>query len=84
MRVEDGAMPHLETLIIVNSELMDEVPSGIKHLTNLQTFVLSEMSQKLISKLDPDVQDGDYSKIAHIPEVQIGYLEHGQRKEKFL
>ncbi|CAL5441191.1 unnamed protein product [Camellia sinensis] len=84
VRVEDGAMPHLETLIIVNSELMDEVPSGIKHLTNLQTFVLSEMSQKLISKLERDVQDGDYCKIAHIPEVQIGYLEHGQRKIKFL
>ncbi|CAL5359473.1 unnamed protein product [Camellia sinensis] len=84
VRVEDGAMPHLETLIIVNSELMEEVPSGIKHLTNLQTFGLFEMSQKLISKLDPDVQDGDYCKIAHIPEVQIGCLEHGQRKIKFL
>ncbi|KAL7188077.1 hypothetical protein ACSBR1_038014 [Camellia fascicularis] len=84
VRVEDGAMPHLETLIIVNSELMEEVPSGIKHLTNLQTFGLFEISHKLSSKLDQDVQDGDYCKIAHIPEVQIGYLEHGQRKTKFL
>ncbi|CAL5417088.1 unnamed protein product [Camellia sinensis] len=73
VRMEEGAMPHLETLDIRNSELMEEVPSGIEHLTNLQTFELGDMSKKLISKLDREVQDGVYWKIAHIPKVRIWY-----------
>ncbi|GMQ04105.1 hypothetical protein CsSME_00049637 [Camellia sinensis var. sinensis] len=69
--MEKGAMPHLEALSIRNSELMEEVPSGIEHLTNLHTFELGDMSKKLISKLDREVPDGDYWKIAHIPQVRI-------------
>ncbi|CAL5441195.1 unnamed protein product [Camellia sinensis] len=84
VRVEEGAMPHLQDLTIRNSELMEEVPSGIEHLTNLQTFELCEMSEKLISKLDREVQDEDYRNIAHIPRVRIWYREHDQWKVKFL
>ncbi|THF96792.1 hypothetical protein TEA_004191 [Camellia sinensis var. sinensis] len=84
VRVEEGAMPHLEGLSIRNSELMEEVPSGIQHLKNLQTFELCEMSEKLISKLDREVQDEDYRNIAHIPEVIIWYREHDQWKVRFL
>ncbi|KAL7188107.1 hypothetical protein ACSBR1_038044 [Camellia fascicularis] len=84
VRVEEGAMPHLQDLTIRNSELMEEVPSGIEHLTNLQTFELCEMSEKLMSKLDREVQDEDYRNIAHIPEVRIWYWEHDQWKVKFL
>ncbi|KAL7211219.1 hypothetical protein ACSBR2_014154 [Camellia fascicularis] len=84
VRVEKGAMSHLEILEIKNSELMEEVPSGIEHLTNLQTFELGDMSKKLISKLDREVQDRDYWKIAHIPQVRIRYLVPGQSKVKFL
>ncbi|XP_028121406.1 disease resistance protein RPM1-like [Camellia sinensis] len=80
VRMEKGAMPHLEALSIRNSELMEEVPSGIEHLTNLHTFELGDMSKKLISKLDREVPDGDYWKIAHIPQVRIWYLEPGQNK----
>ncbi|KAL7188050.1 hypothetical protein ACSBR1_037987 [Camellia fascicularis] len=75
VRVEEGAMPHLERLSIRSSELMEEVPSGIEHLTHLQTFGLADMSEKLISKLNREVQDGDYWKITHIPQVRIWYLE---------
>ncbi|CAL5352373.1 unnamed protein product [Camellia sinensis] len=71
VRVEKGAMPHLETPGIKNSELMEEVPSGIEHLTNFQTFELGDMSKKLISKLDREVQDGDSWKIAHIPQGSV-------------
>ncbi|KAL7188108.1 hypothetical protein ACSBR1_038045 [Camellia fascicularis] len=35
VRVEERAMPHLETLMIRKSELIEEVPSGIEHLTHL-------------------------------------------------
>ncbi|THG10904.1 disease resistance protein RPM1-like [Camellia sinensis] len=84
VRVEEGAMPHLEALIIRGSELMEEVPSGIQHLTHVQTFELGDMSEKLISKLNREVQDENYRKIAHIPEVIYWYWEHGQWKVKFL
>ncbi|CAL5441177.1 unnamed protein product [Camellia sinensis] len=84
VRVEEGAMPHLEALNIHRIELMEEVPSGIQHLTHLQTFELGDMSEKLISKLNREVQDGDYWKIAHIPEVRNWYWEHGLWKVKFL
>ncbi|CAL5441189.1 unnamed protein product [Camellia sinensis] len=84
VRVEEGAMPHLETLTIRNNESMEEVPSGIEHLKNLQTFKLCEMSEKLISTLYPEVQDEDYRNIAHIPEVTIWYREQDQWKVKFL
>ncbi|GMQ04113.1 hypothetical protein CsSME_00049644 [Camellia sinensis var. sinensis] len=81
-------MPHLETLMIRKSELIEEVPSGIEHLTHLKTFELSDMSEKMISKLNREVQDGDYwkekKKIAHIPQVRIWYLEPGESKIKFL
>ncbi|KAL7188094.1 hypothetical protein ACSBR1_038031 [Camellia fascicularis] len=60
VRVEEGVMPHLQTLVITNSELVDEVPFGIKHLTNLQMFRLFDMSKELIMKLDREVQGGDY------------------------
>ncbi|KAL7188097.1 hypothetical protein ACSBR1_038034 [Camellia fascicularis] len=77
-------MPHLETLVIMDSELVEEVPAGIEHLTNLQKFGLCDMSKKLISELDREVQDGNYWKIAHIPEVVIWDTKHGQRQVKFL
>ncbi|KAL7166698.1 hypothetical protein ACSBR2_037377 [Camellia fascicularis] len=83
VRVEEGAMPYLESLHIKSSEFMEEVPSGIENLTNLQTFELCDMSNKLISKLDREVQDGDYRKIEHILEVRFWYGEHDQWKVKF-
>ncbi|KAL7166720.1 hypothetical protein ACSBR2_037399 [Camellia fascicularis] len=84
VRLKKGAMPHLENLVIRNSELIEEVPLGIKHLTHLQTFELSDMSEKLISLLNREVQDGDYWKIAHIPQVRIWYSELDQNEVKFL
>ncbi|KAL7188095.1 hypothetical protein ACSBR1_038032 [Camellia fascicularis] len=84
VRVDEGAMPHLENLVIRNSELIEEVPLGIEHLTHLQTFELSDMSEKLISKLNREVQDGDYWKIVHIPQVRIWYSEPDQSEVKFL
>ncbi|KAL7211206.1 hypothetical protein ACSBR2_014141 [Camellia fascicularis] len=77
-------MPQLETLVIMDIELGKEVLAGIKHLTNLQKFGLCDMSKKLISELDREVQDGNYWKIAHIPEVMIWDTKHGRRQVKYL
>ncbi|KAK3010587.1 hypothetical protein RJ639_012272 [Escallonia herrerae] len=68
LTVEDGAMPHLEEIYFHNCKLMDELPSGIQHLTNLQFLRLDDMPDKLTMPLQ--VQGN--SNIAHIPKVWIG------------
>ncbi|KAK2995035.1 hypothetical protein RJ640_024478 [Escallonia rubra] len=66
--VEDGAMPHLEKLHIHGCKLVDELPSGLQHLTNLQFLGLVDMPDKLTAPL----QGQGNPNIAHIPKVWIG------------
>ncbi|KAK2969088.1 hypothetical protein RJ640_020399 [Escallonia rubra] len=61
--VEDGAMPHLEEIHFQGCELVDELPSGLRHLTNLQLLRLIDMPDELTTPL----QDQSNSNIAHIP-----------------
>ncbi|KAK2988616.1 hypothetical protein RJ640_027067 [Escallonia rubra] len=49
--VEDGAMPHLEKLHIQGCKLVDELPSGLQHLTNLQFLGFVDMPDKLTTPL---------------------------------
>ncbi|THG02898.1 hypothetical protein TEA_007619 [Camellia sinensis var. sinensis] len=72
VKVEAGSMPHLEELIMVECELVEELPSGIEHLTNLKYLELNDMSDGLISSLNRDLERGNYWKIAHIPKVWVG------------
>ncbi|CAL5421755.1 unnamed protein product [Camellia sinensis] len=69
--VEEDAMPHLEELYIRNCKLMEELPFGVEQLNNLTLLDLFDMSDVLVSKLNKDLQGGDYERIAHIPEVWI-------------
>ncbi|KAL7166700.1 hypothetical protein ACSBR2_037379 [Camellia fascicularis] len=71
-------MPHLEELYIQNCKLMEELPSSIEQLTNLTLLDLFDMSDILVSKLNRDLQGGDYWRIAHIPEVWIGDTKDGR------
>ncbi|XP_028061848.1 disease resistance protein RPM1-like [Camellia sinensis] len=48
VKVEAGSMPHLEELFIRQCELVEELPSGIEHLTNLKSLDLYDMSDGLI------------------------------------
>ncbi|KAK2993689.1 hypothetical protein RJ640_027041 [Escallonia rubra] len=66
--VEDGAMPHLEKLRFEGCKLVDELPSGLQHLTNLQFLGLVDMPDKLTAPL----QGQGNPNIAHIPKVWIG------------
>ncbi|XP_059626938.1 disease resistance protein RPM1-like [Cornus florida] len=54
--VEEGAMPFLEQLYFRECELLEEVPSGIEHLTNLKILELVDMPHKLVMKLNQDRQ----------------------------
>ncbi|XAR49674.1 hypothetical protein NMG60_11032940 [Bertholletia excelsa] len=66
---EKGAMPQLKELIFRECQKLEDLPSGIEHLTKLQLLQLDDMPQDLISKINPKAQGSDHQKIAHIPKV---------------
>ncbi|GFZ16606.1 hypothetical protein Acr_25g0010150 [Actinidia rufa] len=84
VRVEASSMPRLKTLSLVKCKLMEEIPSGIEHLTNLEKLDLLGMSDNLISRLNRDLQGGDYWKVSHIPHVSIGIWKDDDWERSFL
>ncbi|KAL7217982.1 hypothetical protein ACSBR2_011247 [Camellia fascicularis] len=80
VKVEAGSMPHLEELYIRECEWVEELPSGIKHLTNLKYLELSDVS----SRLNRDLERGNNRKIAHIPKVWIGDSKLGYWEGNYL
>ncbi|CAL5390487.1 unnamed protein product [Camellia sinensis] len=84
VKVEAGSMPHLEELFIHQCELVEELPSGIELLTNLESLYLVNMSDGLISSLNSDLEGGNYWKIAHIPIVGIVNTKRGCVEGKYL
>ncbi|XP_027180878.1 disease resistance protein RPM1-like [Coffea eugenioides] len=75
MRVEEGALPRLQKLFLEQLPSLEELPMGIQHLIKLQRLTLYEMSSQLREKLleNQKEESEDYTKIAHIPEILIGY-----------
>ncbi|XP_027180630.1 disease resistance protein RPM1-like [Coffea eugenioides] len=75
IRVEEGALPRLQTLSLQRLPLLEELPMGIQHLSHLQQLYLSEMSSQLRGKLLENQKEESeaYRRIAHIPEILIGY-----------
>ncbi|KAL2511704.1 Disease resistance protein RPM1 [Abeliophyllum distichum] len=71
--IEEGAMPNLEMIIIQRCTFLESVPSGIEHLTNIQVLEFFDMPQEFVHKLLPDTFDGDYHRVAHIPQVYYTY-----------
>ena len=55
VRVEASSMPRLKNLSVVNCKLMEDLPSGIQHLTNLESLQLLDMPYNLISSLRRDL-----------------------------
>ncbi|XP_057478401.1 disease resistance protein PIK6-NP-like [Actinidia eriantha] len=72
VRVEAGSMPRLKKLSLEKCKLMEDIPSGIEHLTNLEMLHLADMPYSLISRLNRGLPGGDYWKVSHIPRVEIG------------
>ncbi|KAL2511687.1 Disease resistance protein RPM1 [Abeliophyllum distichum] len=75
--IEEGAMPNLEKIIIQRCTFLESVPSGIERLTNIQVLEFFDMPQEFVHKLLPDTLDGDYHKVAHIPQVYYTYWRDG-------
>ncbi|KAF7849088.1 hypothetical protein BT93_L1254 [Corymbia citriodora subsp. variegata] len=77
IEVEKGAMPYLEKLIIVRCKLLENLPSGIEHLTKLNVLEFFDMPDELVKKLVQGEQDDDYQKVAHVSRVYYGYWRDG-------
>ncbi|XP_027081860.2 disease resistance protein RPM1-like [Coffea arabica] len=75
MRVEEGALPHLQKLFLQQLPSLEELPMGIQHLIQLRRLNLFEMSSQLREKLleNQKEESEDYTRIAHIPEILIGF-----------
>ncbi|KAK9282840.1 hypothetical protein L1049_011063 [Liquidambar formosana] len=84
LRLEEGAMPKLEELIVMRCNLLERVPSGIEHHTNLKSLYFFDMPTDFFMTLKLDREGGDYWKIAHIPEVYMGSAKDGRVSGRFL
>ncbi|XP_071919938.1 disease resistance protein RPM1-like [Coffea arabica] len=74
MTVEEGACPNLQKLVLDRLPSLEDLPSGIQHLSHLQELGLYEMSSQLIEKVENQEEDSeDYRRMAHIPEIVIGF-----------
>jgi disease resistance protein RPM1 len=75
--VQQGAMPCLEKLIVQSCKELKRVPSGIEHLTTLKVLEFFNMPKELIMTLQPSEENGDYLKVAHVPDVYSTYWNNG-------
>ncbi|KAF8394133.1 hypothetical protein HHK36_020339 [Tetracentron sinense] len=58
VRVEEGALPHLEVLNIIACKMLEKVPLGIECLANLKFLDFSHMPKEFAVALNPIKSDG--------------------------
>ncbi|GLT80612.1 hypothetical protein SLA2020_520430 [Shorea laevis] len=80
IRVEEGAMPCIERISIVQCKSLEKVPLGVEHLSMLKLLEFFDMPEELTKTPHPGVQGGDYWKVAGIPEVYYTHCRNGKRK----
>ncbi|KAG8386161.1 hypothetical protein BUALT_Bualt03G0120300 [Buddleja alternifolia] len=52
VKVEKGSMPFLQEMYMWNCKLVEEVPLGIEHLTNLECIDFTDMSEGFVTTLE--------------------------------
>ncbi|OWM68506.1 disease resistance protein RPM1-like [Punica granatum] len=77
IEVEEQAMPGLEQLIIQRCKLLQNVPLGIEHLTQLKVVEFLDVHDELVRKLKRDEASEDCKEVAHIPELRYGFCRDG-------
>nr|GMC90905.1 disease resistance protein RPM1-like [Ipomoea batatas] len=78
IRIEEGALHHLQNFYLDECKLLEQVPLGIHHLSNLKSFSIHDMGDKLMASLQQNGED--YAKISHIPKITISQIIDGKRK----
>ncbi|KAB1216340.1 Disease resistance protein RPM1 [Morella rubra] len=77
VRVDMGALPSLEKLVLQRCKSLYRLPLGIEHLSKLKLLEFFDMPVELVEKLRPDIEGGDYWKVAHVPEINSTYWRDG-------
>ncbi|XP_044465847.1 disease resistance protein RPM1-like [Mangifera indica] len=77
VEIQKGAMPGIEKLSIQRCKSLRKVPLGIEHLSELKVLEFFDMPHKLLKTIYRDEEDGDYWRVAHIPDVYSTYWRDG-------
>ncbi|PHT60205.1 hypothetical protein CQW23_02568 [Capsicum baccatum] len=75
--IGEGAVPHLEKMVIQRCAFLESVPNGIECLLNLKVLEFFDMPDEFITTLHPDKQGADSWKVSHIHEVCYTYWRDG-------
>ncbi|XP_031128885.1 disease resistance protein RPM1-like [Ipomoea triloba] len=78
IRIEEGALHQLEHIYLDKCKLLEQVPLGIQHLSNLKRIGIRDMDDQLMATLKPNGEN--YAKISHIPKILISQIIDGERK----
>ncbi|XP_031126525.1 disease resistance protein RPM1-like [Ipomoea triloba] len=85
IRMEEGAMHHLEKFQLGECKLVEQMPMGIQHLSDLKVITIYDLADKFNANLDSESKRSEiYAKISHIPEINISHVIDGKRKFFFL
>nr|GME11379.1 disease resistance protein RPM1-like [Ipomoea batatas] len=81
IRMEEGALHHLEEFHLAECKLVEQMPMGIQHLSDLKVITIYDMADKFNANLDSKSKRSEiYAKISHIPEINISHVIDGKRK----
>ncbi|KAK8662492.1 hypothetical protein V6N13_092065 [Hibiscus sabdariffa] len=71
--IEEGAMPHLQSLCLWSISKLKMIPEGLRYITTLQQLELRVMKTSLEQRIEnKDGEEGqDFYKVRHIPHIQI-------------
>ncbi|KAH7859182.1 hypothetical protein Vadar_032644 [Vaccinium darrowii] len=68
--IEEGGLPMLSWLRIGACPQLKEVPSDIRNLRKLKSFLIMDMPTEFLARMTPD-KGQDYWVVEHIPKVRI-------------
>ncbi|KAG8386109.1 hypothetical protein BUALT_Bualt03G0114800 [Buddleja alternifolia] len=79
VKTEKGSVSFLQELYMWDCKLVEEVPFGIEHLTNLECIDFTDMSEGFVTTLEKQKEEGgDQWKLANIPKIEIYSLSDGK------
>ncbi|XP_019164294.1 PREDICTED: disease resistance protein RPM1-like [Ipomoea nil] len=81
IRMEEGTLDHLEEFDLGECSLVEEMPMGIEHLSDLKVITIYDLADKFNANLVSKCKRSEvYAKISHIPEINISHKIDGKRK----
>lgn len=71
-RIDEGAMPKLNRLVVAHCENLEMLPDGLRFVTTLHKVNLRMMPEEFKDRLRAvDGDEGDFYKVCHVPHVKL-------------